>query len=461
LFNGACEVLQYHSSGSIEPDGEHTWRNIEAGQDLVGFRELAPKLAALVSHLAPPACFGIYGPWGSGKSTLMACIRDNLNRELGDKARSVWFNTWVHDQPNGADVSYALLRHIERALTPPGTARSGAFEKVAKKFALACLLAGDTVARVLTLGAVSPLEQGSTIADLDEGWQEAYEQWVDAAAGVQAAFGRALQRTLKPGERLFVFLDDLDRCLPANVVWVLQSLKNVFMTRRVVFVLGVDRAAAVDAICGVHNYSRAFGGRYLDKLVEFSHTISYGVKPDAMAGLVSRMMRKLQVAPLPGYAHQLGNATGALPESWTANPRVIKRVASKLAIVFSVVMPTLVDPKIRNDGDGKPAFHDLPQLGKDQPPFLSTLLAVMMLKERYPLSFSVFNKRLSEALWMLAPAQVSELGTDFLRQEVFSILDSHRMPADEARVVAAVLFEDLQLDIEHLRVLYRALGPWL
>src|SRR5205823_6354530 len=42
----------------------------------------------------PPFTIGIFGEWGSGKSTLMRMLDDRLKR---DKRKTVWFNAWKYD----------------------------------------------------------------------------------------------------------------------------------------------------------------------------------------------------------------------------------------------------------------------------------------------------------------------------------------------------------------------------
>lgn len=53
----------------------------------------AKALAELATSSQTPLVVGIYGKWGTGKTTLMQLIEDSLNVE---RTRPVWFDPWQH-----------------------------------------------------------------------------------------------------------------------------------------------------------------------------------------------------------------------------------------------------------------------------------------------------------------------------------------------------------------------------
>src|SRR5687768_17383334 len=69
----------------------------EAG-DALGFDEVADKLARLVlsSSDSTPFALGIEAGWGMGKSSLMARLRDHLERS-DEPVATVAFNAWTAD----------------------------------------------------------------------------------------------------------------------------------------------------------------------------------------------------------------------------------------------------------------------------------------------------------------------------------------------------------------------------
>ena len=75
--------------------------------DTLGFANAAVLLAKVVADAAPPFALGLFGEWGSGKTTLMKMMQKKLE---GDGQKTVWFNAWKYD---GKEVLWnALIQTI-------------------------------------------------------------------------------------------------------------------------------------------------------------------------------------------------------------------------------------------------------------------------------------------------------------------------------------------------------------
>jgi len=70
---------------------------LKKAEDQFGFSPYAKILADSIRDTDDlPFCIGIFAEWGSGKSSLMNMIRDDLKNTNGIK--SVWFNPWKYDR---------------------------------------------------------------------------------------------------------------------------------------------------------------------------------------------------------------------------------------------------------------------------------------------------------------------------------------------------------------------------
>jgi len=71
-------------------------------------------------------------------------------------------------------------------------------------------------------------------------------------------------------QKLVVFIDNLDRCLPESVIVILEVLKLFLDDSPCVFVIGVDRAAVERAFQAHYKTDIGVSGRlYLDKIVQY------------------------------------------------------------------------------------------------------------------------------------------------------------------------------------------------
>lgn len=84
-------------------------------EDSFGFLPIARALARFFQNpdTTPPFTVALTGPWGTGKSSLMNLIRDQLKRS---NVRTVWFNAW-HNQ-NEESVFASLLKNITEQAIP-------------------------------------------------------------------------------------------------------------------------------------------------------------------------------------------------------------------------------------------------------------------------------------------------------------------------------------------------------
>ena len=89
----------------------------------------------------------------------------------------------------------------------------------------------------------------------------------DYVAGFEDKFAEVVQE-YAGDQKLVVFIDDLDRCLPENAITVLESLKLFLDKAPCVFVLGTDREAMAEAIRTTYEGAELLGRDYLDKIVQ-------------------------------------------------------------------------------------------------------------------------------------------------------------------------------------------------
>lgn len=237
-------------------------------EDALDFTPYVETLADIIQTGNTPLTIGVFGGWGSGKTSLMKMVR----KQLPDEFTVVWFDAWKYDKEE--TLWRAFLLRILTALKETAASQGQpveAFEKLQSllyremelekvggvKIDLAKL--GGVTAKSLVQLSLSFIPGIAPLTKLVEGLQSGVAKDVDEAAAAiqrertkvyieQIQFLEKFQDTFRglvkehvSPNRLVVFVDDLDRCLPEKAIQVLEAIKLFLDVQDCVFILGIDQ----------------------------------------------------------------------------------------------------------------------------------------------------------------------------------------------------------------------------
>jgi hypothetical protein len=225
----------------------------------LGYEGIAAAFADIITNSQPNFAIGIFGGWGSGKTTLMGAIKTALPAA---GLLTVDFNAWRFERE--PHLLVPLLDTIRGALADraaqeeQSTGDGGEAPDVSPRLRRVAGRVGRVVKALATglsgsvgiPGAVTiKYDASAAITALDALAPVSAPDSEDTAPKslYVAAFGElrtAFQDVADAGiTRIVVFVDDLDRCLPANALDTLESIKLFFDLPGFVFVVGLDESA--------------------------------------------------------------------------------------------------------------------------------------------------------------------------------------------------------------------------
>ena len=267
--------------------------DVDTTNDALGFEPYVQVLKRFLIHdrTDPPITISIEGDWGSGKSSFMGMLREAIKNEEEDYY-TVDFNPWRHDSEEGIWAAFMLeffnsieseLGTIER-LKHRGVLRWRQGWK-ARIISFGLPLFVSLIATLLMILWVvkAPLPPTNVIGvgvslsvlaasitiwswskdvflDHLERALESYvteDQYVDRVSFIERFhddFEEILNAYVGDDGIVFVFIDDLDRCLPERSAELIRSI-NLLLSKedsRVFFVLGMDRAKVAAGIAASH-----------------------------------------------------------------------------------------------------------------------------------------------------------------------------------------------------------------
>jgi KAP family P-loop domain len=297
--------------------------------DRLGFASIADSLAVLIddADTATPFVVSISAPWGAGKTSLANMVARRLRDwpvQRGQPAHIVaWFDAWANHLATdlgaafAADIARAANRQRplwRRLLEPLPSPLLSPREQARRRVRLlgfsvltALLLLpllvqfvrpaqadAKAVAQVFGVAAASWfLVVYAFVVGRTWIWSafRAVAAFVEApsraaATGsmrdVSSQLGRLIAQgpTRRPGRRFVIFVDDLDRCLPASAVQICEVSAHLLCHHGVVTVLvgdlravataaGLKHASIDGGIVDPHSDASHFGRLFLQKIIQF------------------------------------------------------------------------------------------------------------------------------------------------------------------------------------------------
>lgn len=318
------------------------WRDSESDQDFLNFTEVADQIAVLATTpTLLPISIGVFGSWGTGKSTVLKLVEARLLQDKADEERPpivVKFDAWMYQGFD--DARAALMEVVASELLKLAEKNKTALDK-AKEFAgrvnyfrglgmiadFGLGMALGIPPGLLTRAgqAVSALWSGKNISDED--YSKLKADATGAKDGLKGLLNPVEKRT-PPQEidafrvqfsellhdlntTLVLFIDNLDRCLPDVAISTLEAIRLFLFMPRTAFVIAADEDMIRHSVSKHFNDPNAAHVRdYLDKIIQvplrvpqigpedlraYIYSLFVGIIAPAKLGEVqSHLMTKLQ-----------------------------------------------------------------------------------------------------------------------------------------------------------------------
>lgn len=347
------------------PKGNYTTPEIfhdaplETGEKFdFNFDDYAATIARLIASkkTKTPIALCVSGAWGSGKTTLLRRIKimlDDTTKLKSKKKRSeveflnikenptesfrqcrtVWFNAWKYSDED--ELLVALIRIVLQEMShdtivskvfgkllDPTYPRRDVVNTVLSWFKIKL----PSVDVELNTGEPIPTQLAEKTAILD--------LFDDALDRLMAAWihRRLDAKKINPNNGiLVVFIDDLDRCLPAKMVQVLEAVKLFLDKKGCIFVLGADTGIVQQAILKHYSDAGVTGESakdYLDKIVQ----LRFELPPIVESSMQDYLIRE-------------GVITTGWKDSWKSlvtganvNPRSVKAFMNDINLQWSMLI---------------------------------------------------------------------------------------------------------------------------
>ena len=312
----------------------------EADSVVFGFDAYARTISGLIANKnnKTPLVIGIYGPWGSGKTTLMETVKRLLqgdgyaNRGIYRKCKTVWFQAWKYDKED--EILAALIEEIFKTMK-----QDNFFESVKAELE-------EIINRLNPFKALGKAIKPATGIDITDffsqleyknklGFYDTFQEFFDRLLWTYTNLRPKLTGSEAPDDSkgvLAVFIDDLDRCPRERIIKVLETIKLFMDKKGCIFVIGAANEIIEKALADT--YGREDACRFMEKIVQVTFKLPQ-IPADDFKPLVEKMDPMIQENLLPHLE--------LIIPAMQNNPRQFKRFLNNLNLLESLLTHSGID----------------------------------------------------------------------------------------------------------------------
>lgn len=237
-----------------------------------------------------PSCIGLYGDWGSGKSSLMHMCIKKL-KEQKDDTVCLLFNGWLYESYDDAKTAIlsSILDGVKENRTLEGTALEiiqALYQSIDKfKLIKGGIKLGVDLALTGGIGSIANLTMKSVIKKSRKVLGEIDEETVIKDIKEKLDY-KELREDIKEFRekfaqlideagigKLVIFVDELDRCSPNTILDTLEAMRLFLFEGKVAFVIGADERHVSYAIKtkfkDIQGINMDIGKEYQEKLIQY------------------------------------------------------------------------------------------------------------------------------------------------------------------------------------------------
>lgn len=267
------------------------WKDSETELDFLDYNYLVQSMLDIIKNDSLlPACIGLYGDWGSGKSSLIKMCKSQLESQESN-VKCLIFNGWLFE--NYDDAKTAMLGEILDTFKEEAKASDKIrlslrtlYNSVDKlKLAKNALKYGVDLFLTGGLGTLTNLTIKKVVETASDKLPDVEFEKIETAIKDELnykelredirEFQKEFSNLLEESKisRLVIFIDELDRCRPDTILDTLEAIKLFLFTGKTAFVLGADERHIAYAVKSkfkdIEGQEIDIGKEYLEKLVQY------------------------------------------------------------------------------------------------------------------------------------------------------------------------------------------------
>ncbi|RME75922.1 MAG: hypothetical protein D6785_14285, partial [Planctomycetota bacterium] len=265
LKKATDELKQAQGEGIFHLYEEQPIQRME--QDKLGFQDSIKVVSHVFTNIEPPLTFGIYGEWGTGRTSFLNLLKESLSSHENFKILD--FNSWIFK--NEENLVFPLLRTLQKELEI-----TESFYMDAKKTALLSRISFQEAMKTLyPFEEFAREKQEGSSHGYDEEFLTHYDLWIDQVQSLKKHLSRIIKSklTAQGKTRLAIFIDNLDLCPGHTATNLLEFIYLYLNIPHCINIIAIDPNQHAKNIKNLNGFKLSQASRYLERIIPYSFTL--------------------------------------------------------------------------------------------------------------------------------------------------------------------------------------------
>jgi len=314
--------------------------DLPAYEDEFQIKHYINGLANFIKSCETPLTIAIQGEWGSGKTSIMNMVREQLDHAKNFKYKSVWFSTWQYAQFDSASrLNIMFITDlIEQILAGEDVCSSQSLENeepVKNIYKLLKVITSNYIDRVVQektgVNNITNIITTTLSKDNERDYQKYLKTESQSVRTFKDTFESFVDYSCNQHkyDRIVFFIDDLDRIAPCRAVELMEIIKNYLDCKKCIFILAIDYDVVIRGVQAKFGETQESKARsFFEKIIQLPFMVPtnyYNVE-----NYVTKMLLKFGITVNDS---KLSKNLFSLMKTCTANnPRAIKRLLNVYAL---------------------------------------------------------------------------------------------------------------------------------
>jgi len=350
--NNVGEKVDLESKKSISEKAIKIITDEPAQNGILDFPQYSRVFSNIIINSPPIFSIGIFGDWGTGKTTLMSMIREELKDvdKNDNKILTIWFDPWKYERDEYL-AFIPLLKLIQTEIN--NNVKKGSWtiiEEGIKRTIIAYIESSKFKVGMMETDLDTFMKSLSAGGSLDINGKKVnfYSHPTDhlkLALEKLRGSGEEDDKIKKEADKskIVVFIDDLDRCTPENAVQVLESIKSFFALEGIIYVIGMNVSSINNIIKAKYGESSGVSAfDYMDKIVQLPFYIP-DWNLDNLDTLINNIVTSYIIDGDSSLVKALSDNKKIILGAINNNPRAAKRFINDIILARSVFKSTSIE----------------------------------------------------------------------------------------------------------------------